>query len=148
MNEYDILGDYEGVELNGEDKKDTQTNAMVQAHNQSHHTHELQLIACITKWQEHHITILKKDVPTLEGLFSSLSKAKDDVVTELQRISDQVRDCKRLFVGVDGELIQLQGSMETLNLKKLDLRSQREDMTHTCGSKESSTKLGCSWPYV
>jgi hypothetical protein len=55
----------------------------------------------ITKWQE-HTTVLEKDVPTLEDFFSSLSKAKDDVVTKLQRISDQVRDRKRLLVGVDG----------------------------------------------
>ncbi len=37
----DILGDYEGVELDREDEKNTQTNAMVQQCNQSHHAHEL-----------------------------------------------------------------------------------------------------------
>jgi hypothetical protein len=77
---------------------------MVQPCNQSHHAHELQLVACITKWQE-HIIILKKDVPTSKDFVSSLSKAKDDVVTKLQRNSNQVRDCKRLLVGVDGELL-------------------------------------------
>ncbi len=101
---FNILGDYEGVELDRKDEKNTQTNAMVQQRNQSHHAHELQLISCITKWQE-HTTVLEKDVPTSEDFFSSLSKAKNDVVAKLQRISDQVRDHKRLLVGVDGELL-------------------------------------------
>ncbi len=59
----------------------------------------------------------------LKDLLSSLSKTKNDVTIELQRISDQIRDRKRLLARVDGELLQLQRNMEALNLKILDLQS-------------------------
>ncbi len=59
----------------------------------------------------------------LKDLLSSLSKTKNDVTIELQRILDQIRDRKRLLARVDGELLQLQRNMEALNLKILDLQS-------------------------
>ncbi len=81
---------------------------------------------CITQWQA-HIIVLKKYVLASEDLLSSFSKAKDDVAIELQRILDEVRDCKGLLARVDGEILLLRGSMETLNLKFLDMQSQGED---------------------
>jgi peptidoglycan hydrolase CwlO-like protein len=62
-------------------------------------------------------------VLALKDLLSSLSKTKNDVTIELQRILDQIRDRKRLLARVDGELLQLQRNMEALNLKILDLQS-------------------------
>jgi hypothetical protein len=62
-------------------------------------------------------------VLALKDLLSSLSKTKNDVTIELQRISNQIRDCKRLLARVDGELLQLRRNMEVLNLKFLDLQS-------------------------
>jgi hypothetical protein len=46
-------------------------------------------------------------VPALEDLLSSLSKAKNDVIAEFQRISDQVRDLKGLLAGANSELLEL-----------------------------------------
>jgi len=61
-------------------------------------------------------------VLALKDLLSSLSKTKNDFTIKLQRISDRIRDRKRLLAQVDGELLQLQRNMEALNLKILDLQ--------------------------
>jgi hypothetical protein len=55
---------------------------MAQPRNWNHHVDELQLITCITKWQE-HIIVLKKDGLELEDILSSFSKVNDDVATKL-----------------------------------------------------------------
>jgi hypothetical protein len=55
---------------------------MAQPRNRNHHVDELQLITCITKWQE-HIIVLKKDGLELEDILSSFSKVNDDVATKL-----------------------------------------------------------------
>jgi phage shock protein A len=62
-------------------------------------------------------------VLALKDLLSFISKTKNDVTIKLQRISDQIKDHKRLLARVDGELLQLRKNMEALNLKILDLQS-------------------------
>jgi hypothetical protein len=44
-------------------------------------------------------------VLALEDLLSSLSKAENDAIVELQRILDQVKDSKGLLARANGELL-------------------------------------------
>ncbi len=108
----------------------------------SHGHHSQKQVEAIKELQEYFF-VLKKEMPASKVEISSLVKIKDDVIVELVKIIDQVKDRKGLIKGDYDTILKLHQQLDAITLQVPDLRLKGDNTEDVIVAELKQDALQC-----